>query len=500
MKEVFSRRVILIPVIFTAVAIIATAVYFIYSNVTKVNTGSPVDHNTYIQIQSLMFKTDFDNPEVIENSLRYFDIDKDGDKDVVGILKYSLPFLNNSVYIFATWFRNGSEYKYYQDSYYNFRFGGKYYRDRMCSIADLAVKRVTIDCIEKGEKKSFTLRYQENGVGYYRDIDAYAVTFKKSNNWQEYISKNGGIQFNHPSNVNISEKTYRVDNDLITVIKGERNDKTLLEISSSMLNNKNAFGNEIGNGQNVVFLKLTDGSYLLRNWMGVGPEIYESGIFYRKVNAYSKNNSGSIRSSQNPENIENNRVYTLFAPIMSENNLKEIDNIFASIKYVDVASNQDEKTVPLKSNNLSLLNIATLQLPGNISEKSTPINQSNIIDSKDIEVSFINSLIYRPTNLILKLYRFGLVGTINIVGGGGVYPEKNSCFDFNGNIITSLQKIEAYQVCKFGSGGEDGYYVLDPNKKYILSIAQKYVYGGEPYIMFNLDLDAIVKSVRFSTQ
>jgi len=505
--------------IFAAVAIIAIAGYFIYSNTNKgstltpsvskqspvvqTNTGSPVDHTTYLQIQGLMEKTQFSKPEVIENSLRFFDTDGDGDQDVLGFLKLTFSYDSNSYdsnYLFSTWHRNGTEFVYYPDSYNDFRLSEKYVGGLPCSIYDLANGRVTLTCSKSGQEYLMTLRYQKNGVGYYRDVNAHIVLFSDNANWPEYNSKKGGINFNYPSDVQISEKTYEIYNDLITIITAKRNNQTLFEIKT-VPEQPNQGGGTITLAQRTVFLKLSDGTYLSRNWMGGESNSQESGVFYDRANAYRENNVGSIGESNDQTNVNKGRSYVLFTPITSENNLREIDNIFASIKYVETPAIKDRETVVLKNNSISFANVVTLQVPGSITERQSTEKDSTALDQKDLEINFINSPIYQPAFLKLELLPFGSVGGTNAIGGGGYDVTKNGCYDYEKENITVPQKIGANQVCRFGYGdagfSSQGYYILDPSRKYILAITQNSEYFG-PYETFYPDLKSIVESVKFT--
>src|SRR3989338_6105892 len=222
-------------IILAAVAVIATAYFFISNSKNPEisqpqftnQPGSPVDHATYRALQDLMLKTPLAKPEVIEGSLRFYDIDGDGDEDVLGLLKLTFS-ADDSVYLFTTWHRSGESYDYYEDVYDDFRFGG----GTSCSISNLALKSVTLTCTESGQEYSTTLHYQETGVGYYRDVDAHVITFNSATGWREYVSKKGGIQFSYPSDVSVTEKTYDIYGDLITAVIATRGDKTLFEVHS----------------------------------------------------------------------------------------------------------------------------------------------------------------------------------------------------------------------------------------------------------------------------
>lgn len=461
------------------------------------NIGSTVDHATYLQIQGMMEKTPFSKPQVIESSLRSFDIDNDGDMDVLGFLK--LTFSYDSNYLFSTWHRNATGFDYYEDYYDDFRLSEKYDGGLQCSIQQLATGVVTLACGKTKQDYLITLRYQKNGVGYYRDVDAHIVTFSNNTSWSEYASKKGGIQFKYPSDVQVSEKTYEIYGELITLITAKRNNQILFEIKT-IPQEDNGGGGVIPLGQRVVFLKLSDGSYLSRNWMEEQSDLQETGVFYSRANAYTENNSGSIGESVDADNISQNRSYVLFTSVIAENNLKEIDNVFASIKYVKTPAIKDNETVILQKSPVSLIDIVTLEIPGRVVEHQPTEKSSGAVEEKDLEITFINSPIYYPSSLNLKLLPFGSVGDTNAVGGGGYNLEKNACFGFEEDDITPPQKMGANLVCRFGYGdggfSSQGYYVLDSKKRYILAVTHDSSYS-EPYETFWLDLEPIVESVRF---
>ena len=466
--------------------------------IQHIKCNSP-DHAIYLQIQDLMQRTQYSKPEVIENSLCSFDIDNDGDQDVLGFLKLTFDYDSN--YLFSTWHRTQTGFDYYEDSYYDFRLSEKSDHVLACSIADLAVGSITLGCAGTGGQEYLVvLRYQKNGVGYYRDVDANVILFNNNLGWPEYISKKGGIQFNYPPDVQISEKTYEVYQDLITVITAKRNGQILFEVKS-VPQKDDWGGGVIGLAQRTVFLKLSDGTYLSRNWMGVKSDFQESGVFYDGANAYKENNSGYIGETNDAANIDKNRRYILFASLNSENVLKEIDNIFASIKYIETPAIKDGETIIPQSNVVSLTDV-TLKVPGNISEHLPASKSADTIEAKDLEIIFISSPTYQPANLNLELHSFATIGETNAVGGGGYDLQKNKCFGFERDDFTVPEKIGLNLTCRFGFGdggfSSQGYYVLDPSRKYILSITQDSSYSGESYETIYPDLEDIVKSVNFS--
>jgi hypothetical protein len=210
---------------------------------------------------------------------------------------------------------------------------------------------------------------------------------------------------------------------------------------------------------------------------------------------------GSIGESTDADNINKNRSYVLFTPVITENNLKEIDNIFASIKYADAPAIKDNDTVVVQSTPISLLDIVSLQVPGHVVESQPNEKTSGAIEEKDLEITFIDSPIYQSSSLNLKLLPFGSVGGTNAVGGGGYNSEKNVCFGFEPDDFSPPEKIGQNLVCSFayGDGGfsSQGYYILDPKHKYILAITQD---GGftDSYETFYLDMKPLVESVHFT--
>ena len=479
------------------VALAATVAMYLLSptpqHTAGEESGDPVDDATYLELQELMLKTPFSQPEVIEDSLRSYDIDGDGDDDVIGFLNLTFS-PDSSVYKLATWHRDGGAYIYYDDAYYDYRFSG----DTSCTIDRLALKSVTLACFASERGYLTTLRYQDSGGGYYRDVDAHAVTFHSEDGWREYVSKKGGIQFSYPPDVNISEKTYDVFGELITVIVAVSDTKTLFEIHSV------PFAGEEGGGvididSDKVFIKLADGHYLSRD--RAMPRSERNGTTYDKTIVHRYNNVGSIFDSF--ERIdEKNRKYILYAPHTSESVLKEIDNIFASIKYLDAPATRDRDTISLKVNPISLASAATLSISGNITEKPAPANTSNALVLRDMELTYIDSLVYQPANLKLGLYSFGSIGGTPKLGGGGYDAEKAACYSYDEDKVTAPEKVGENDVCRFGWGdggyAVHGYYVLDPNRKYIVSITENIESSALFESALSPDVKAIAESVRFS--
>jgi hypothetical protein len=459
------------------------------------STNDNVDSAVYKEIQSLMLRTPLAKPEVIKDSLKLYDIDGDGKKDVLGFMKLTFG-PNDSTYLFSTWYNKGQSYEYYEDGYNGFRVDP----ETSCSITGLAIEKVTLSCIESSQKYSLTLVYQKNGEGYYRDVSEDLITFNNNQNWPVYISKNGGIQFYHPQNITIAEKTYDIYNKLITVIIGTQNNERIFEVHSQPAEGDMG-GGVIDSAWRGVFLKLDDDTYLSRSFTPVDAYNKEKGIFYQKTHVYEKNNVGSFFNSFDSTNVEQGRGYILFTTKTSEADLKEVDSIFSSIKYMQASAISSTEIIPIQNNSFLFSNVAKITVPGVMSD--APVAQgdkSNPITSKAFNIMFIDSPVYQPPSLQMKLYSYGSIGDVNALGGGGYNIEKG-CFNFEKDVFKTPQIMGANQVCPYGWGDAgflmQGYYIIDPNKKYILAIAEEGDYTGL-YPILSPDLKSIVESVQFS--
>jgi len=499
-------------IIFLLVASTIVAVFFYYNDqpayevpqpqvdLVQRNVGETVDYATYIQIHNLTLATKY-KPDVVESSLRSFDIDGDGDLDILGFRKLQTSYNDTSTYIFTTWHMDGLGYTFYEDDYDDFRQYEDVDAKLSCSIYNLEIRSITLSCPEIGNKYLVTLKYQDNGTGYYRDVDAQSVTYDSNSDWPEYVSKNGGLRFHYPPDVQLSEKTYEVYGELITIITAERDGQLLFESKTSPGQGFMG-GGVIDIGSKTVFLKLPDNSYLSRHWMGGEPNPYETGVFYIKTIPYNINNVEAVGALFDESNTVNGRDYTLFSSIMDENVLKELDSIFASINYVSSPAVKDAQTIIIQNKTVYLGNAVTLSIPGQITEKEISYGNENDLAQKNFDISFIPSPIFQPSSLNLELLPFVSVGPLGIYGAGGYNVEQRGCLStrYDNDAVTIPQLIGANQVCKFGYGdggfGATGYYVIDRYGRYIVKIENRSGYT-ENYESISPDLEAIAGSVRF---
>ena len=138
-----------------------------------------------------------------------------------------------------------------------------------------------------------------------------------------------------------------------------------------------------------------------------------------------------------------------------------------------------------------------MTLPGTIKEVATQADSSVII-SKQMELSFIDSPVYQPVYLSVSLHYYGSIGDTNYLGGGKYDAKTEKCLNFENN-ISEPQIIGNNLTCKFSFGDAGfstaGYYIIDPSKKYILSVSENSNYSQNEN--FQVSLEDIVKSVHF---
>lgn len=439
---------------------------------------------------------------IVEDSLRFHDMDGDGAEDVVGFVDFASNPKDHQ-YTLKTWFWNGKEYRENMNSYSNFGFSDNMYHTQWCSISNLSVGRIRLICTESDHEYPITLRYQKDGSGHYRDVDADVVTFDEKSSWSAYTSTRSGIRFKYPPDAHITEKTYSTPDGIITLIRAEQRGSALFEIHTTpVAESANYGGGIIDITKETVYLRLSDGSYLSRDWTGTKSSHTALGVFYSKTYAYQENDAGSVFSSYNLAHVEHGRKYTLFTPLNNEQDLRVIDEVFSSIQYVDTPIVSNDDTIKPKDTEKQFGNAATVHISGNIVD-SSPITTSSTIDGTHLKISFIPSLVYKPTNLYIELSAFNSVGGVGVIGGGGYDINKGGCFEFDKDAIAPPQTIGDNKVCRFGYGDaglvSQGYYILDPNRKYILSVAYAEEYDG-PHMIMTPDLEAIVRSVRFTNQ
>jgi hypothetical protein len=499
-----------------ALAIIASIIFlaaiavalFLHLNIStteleksaQADMGLPVNQETYVLLQGLMEEGPLAQPELQKESLRSFDIDGDGDLDVVGFMKLTFGYLNEdgtpqSTYLFSTWHNDANTYTYYSDVYNDFRFNGK---EVPCTIAGLSVAHVALTCKKEGISYPVELHYQEDVNGYYVDFDAHSLSYKDVAGWVPYVSVAGGLSFNHPASVTVTERSYQIYEKVITIVTVKREGDTLFEVHSKMPPSPGGEG-LIDNASQIVVLKLPAGTYLERMMAPDASRTAAGVIKYQSAELNNSNDEGSRFSSYKTANVVAGREYTILAPVRSEESLKEIDMMISSIQYSEgrVAGSD---IVPLRSSVINFADVATFELPGTVhvlSESLPEYDTSGASVYKSYEISLIDSPRYEKYGVVLSLLPYSTVKG-KAAMGGGYDTNTGICFGHEGQLIAT-KTVGDYTACSFG-WGDAGYwrvgnYLIDPDKRYIVSMSVSSAgEGGGEYIEF--DPAVVLQSIR----
>ncbi len=500
--KISTWRILILVVVLGTVGIFAIFKFTTKDPSPLTKAGSQVDLQTYVALQSLMKQTRyFEQSEVVQDSLRFFDIDNDGDQDVVGFLKQTSNYFSDSdsSYLFSTWHRNGENYTYYSDDHDDFRTSGN---ELPCSIEGLAIEHVTLTCSKAGHQYPVELYYQKGGVGgYYVDFTARAAVFNESNNWTSYTSNNAGISFRHPKDIVVTEKTYQVFKEQITIVTAKRGEEILFEIHTKTPSFSSNGGGLIDNTSDVVLLRLKDGTYLGRMFSPDVSDRMQKVVSYFRADLYSVNNVGAVFASYDSANVAFGREYDLFSFVYTERELKEIDNIFASIGYLKGIPIPKAEIVPLATSTITFAETISLNVPGRVSDITATVpadNDSKALDRKVYDIHLIDSSLYQPFSLTLELLPFKSIGTLDAIIGGGYDAKTNMCAYSEVN-PTPLLTIGEYKGCQFGGGDGGiavrGYYLLDPYHQYIVKIENFLQVDGIKYL--DIDLETIAETARF---
>ena len=465
-------------------------------------SGFPVDDTIYTQIQGVMQHR---SSEVIKESLRSFDVDGDGDQDIVGFFKTngSSSGVGSISYILGIWYRANNWFvssEYPNSDIDHFRLDEKKDGALPCSIHNLAIGSIVLSCGRTERRYLITIHYKTHRITteYYPQ----AMTFHNEENWLKYTS-NEGIEFYHPPDVQISEKAYKYSKDiLVTTITAKRHGQILFVIASSLSYSSRYRISLVKHKQKSVFLRLSDGSYLVREWDDKKKQKM-GGVFFHRL--FIEGDPKAVKDAEEEKKITfGNTEYTIFSPLSSESKLREIDNILASIRYRKPSNNKKPKVLidPQNQDNLvSLADIVTLYVPGHIRYRSPEEIPPQAIQKKTIEITLIDSPVFRSPTLDVTLFPFGSVGNILGSGGGKYYADKNTCYDYYfGTDDNAPQKIGKNQACEifYGEGGLwlEGYYILDPRKRYILEVLMD---CSEFYYWFDYEVPCVdVKTIAES--
>lgn len=315
----------------------------------------------------------------------------------------------------------------------------------------------------------------------YVDISQTAQVFSGKQDWEVFSSKAGGVSFVHPADVKISEKAYFGDNKTVVRIVAERDGTQLFEINILPSYPGEPGGSTFDGATGV--LKLSDGTYLARI-------TDSSGGSYRPILVGEKNNVGQLFNSSVSTNDKYGKQYSVFTFLKSEQDLALVDEIISSIQYSDASLGAG---IPIAESLASLDNILTFRVVGTVAT-TTDIKGTDSIKERLYKIVLVDSSRYEASYISLALYPYGSVSLDRI---GGFDAEKGMC---SGDPEKPLQKIGENMGCygawaDAGSGGQ-WYYLVSPDKKYVLKISQ----GGEvsDRIYLGGSFETAAKSVRFT--
>ena len=318
----------------------------------------------------------------------------------------------------------------------------------------------------------------------YVDISETAQVFSGKQDWEVFSSKAGGVSFAHPADVEVSEKAYSVDKKTVVRITAERKGTQLFEI-----NILPSYSGEPGSGildGSVKILKLSDGSYLMRSEGSVGD-------FYNPVFVGEKNNLGKLFNSYRTTNDKYGKQYSIFTALELRDDLKLVDEIISSIQYSDAPLGAG---ISVPETSLSLDEKVTFRISG-IVATTTDSKKTDALIKRWYQITQLPSPVYEVSYMTLALYPYG---SVMADSEEGFDAAKEVC---NGDYYSPakpLKKVGENMGCESGWGdaGSWGqwYYLVSPDKKYILKISQ----GGDPTdrIYLDWDFEAVVKSVHFT--
>ncbi len=528
-----------ILLIATFLIFIAIEFVFIYKNKIKDINNGKITTKTYIkkeeetQKKQTNLETTYESTEKITNtdiskisskdknapgswniitkSLKKYDINNDGQLDIVGL--ETKKDKNGTYWRFTTWFKNGNKYSFYNYGYNDLFFSLTQNQnenfDVPCEIIDLATKKVTLNCKKGGGSSKTILHYQPNGIGYFIDPEDSLYKFTKKQNLKKFVSKSAGIEFGYPKNLNVEENAYNINNDNINIIKIKNNNKLVLLIYVFSTDYTDTSGGMIDASEDVIFLKNLEGRYFVRNKYFGDSENFN--YVYHQLEPKKKNKDGDIFNTYNETFTTFGKGYYFlaFADENKINQINQIDNIIASTKFFKPLNTAIYKKTETKPNKKFQLRNVSWKLPGIITKhKSDTFLKEKAIAFEDLDIKLIDSDFFRPSHITIKLLPYQSIKFYNIYNNEGFDAQKNKCYyeEYDDNkkytIYKKPETVGKNRICSsyMGDAGffAETHYVIDPNKKYILSISQ--TNDGQWFDINNLitlDLNEIIKTVEF---
>ncbi len=490
----------------------------IFSNKTTNKTTNLIPSSRMEELKKRLLTNisyNFKTWEIVQHSLREYDMNNDKQLDIVGFLRKKDKY--GTSWRFTTWFKEKEKYRFYNDGYQSLYFTTNKEEekereiDTPCEIIDLAINKITLNCQKGGGSPTTILYYQPNGEGYYTNPNDQLYNFIKKPNLKTFDSKIAGIEFQYPKNLTITENTYKLKNEKFNLIEIKNNNKIILTIYSHP-GKINESGAVIDSSGDNIFLKNLDGIFFTREKYFKDNDNFD--YIYHQAIINKRNNEGSIFNSRKENFTIFGKEYIFYAST-DKKQINEIDNIIASTKFFQSINNNNYKTVSTTPNKKFEMKNVLWKLPGIVTthipeNKNFIKNNDKAIMLKDFDVKLINSSFFYPAHIIVKLLPYKSIKFLNLYADTGFDAEKNKCYHVkytNKNkqqkIYEKPQTINGNQVCISGTGDAgffiETYYIMDPNKKHILSISQ--TNSGQDTLIVNtlfLDLLTLAKTVKFS--
>lgn len=365
-----------------------------------------------------------------------------------------------------------------------------------CKLMDVLPEKIGVQCADSTGDYHYTLRMQD---GAYVQESQPPVVFKGAAGWREFSNERWGVRFQYPPDIQISEETYKDPEErIVSILQAKRNGKSVFEILDVV-------PNEHMGARDDVLLRLADGTYLTRESMRLSKQSlqYRSGVFYFKAGSSTVLAHGMYRPYR-----ETFGPYLLFSSLTDERALREVDQIFASLRLVATSSSATSAPVPVPENLISLGNHVTVKVPGFLQEQEvseyTLQQTPTALERKSFKIYDVPSGVWVYTHLSMRVHPFGSVGTTSNIWNGAYDAVKDTCVSSERG-RSAPEDMGGYRVCSYGYGdaGEitRGYYILDPKREYILTLSFDNSMNAGRFsgkYLTDADIEAIIASVRFT--
>lgn len=474
---------------------------------TNSDIGPEIDMEIYLRLKQALLPSNpkqglYGCPTI--QDFRVVDVNNDGNEEVLGFvydpgwetIRTKSVTLMHWRYVMATRYglgdREGYSVNFVAEPLFNFAIYDTDVDNKtsVCSVDDVSFNKISIRCSDS--TGSYTYVLSENNGEYVLDPKSNAVIFNDDYNWKMFDNERWGLSFKYPADVVVSDGVYQYGSSTVPVISGKRNGKTLFNIVETS-------PNEYMDTKGDVFIRLADGTYLVRETRRLSKERlgYIDGVTYFQAD---RPVYGEIYTKTFGNHV-------LFSPLNDEASLREVDMIFASLR-LGTKTAETKDIIPVPNNIIAVSDIASMEIFGFLIDKTKTDNfsrEDNKIFEKSFKVLNVPSEIFNHVNIDVKLYKFGSVGTKDVMLWTGAYDAVNDICIASDEENKSPEEFGLYKTCRYGYGDAGmlsvGYYILDPERKYIANIYLNSSYRGDRFYSNTSGakyLETVVKSFRFN--